>query len=82
MTTDERPSGLLLPLLLLGVLLLLISLVAVAALVPVFPCPSESGPSEDMNPCVHCNGHGRSTMFQQWYYLRYRRDLESTYITL
>ena len=82
MATDERPSGLLLPLLLLGFLLLLISLVGVAALVPVFPCPSESGPTENLEPCVHCNGHGRATMFQQWYFLRYRRDQESTWIWL
>ncbi len=47
-------------------------LVLVAALVPVIDCPDESHSREQLQPCPHCNGRGKSPPLQHWYYLRYQ----------
>jgi len=79
MTTETRTSGFWLPMLLLGLLVLLVTLVAVAALVPLLPCQESAGEEGLIEPCVHCNGLGRSTLFQRWNYLQFQRQKDLSF---
>jgi len=65
-------------LILLGLALLLIGSVTFAALVPVLRCPEHDQDRDlvNLNPCLICNGYGRSTLFQRWNYLRYEKQQE------
>ena len=60
-------------LILLGLAVLLIGSVAFAALVRVLRCPDHDQDRDliNLNPCLVCNGYGRSTLFQRWNHLRY-----------
>jgi hypothetical protein len=71
MTTDSRPSGVLLPLVILGLAVLLVGASAVAAFVPLLPCPQQSHPEDEVLPCFNCDGFGQSTLFQKWNYRRW-----------
>jgi hypothetical protein len=82
MRTVDRSGNLLLSLFCAGVLLAFVFLVVFAALIPVLPCPEGGEVSEELNPCPHCNSHGRATWFQRWNYLRFAQDRESWYIYL
>jgi hypothetical protein len=77
MTTDPRPSGLLLPLLILGFAVLLVGGTAVAAFCPLQPCPQRKNHGEEVSPCFNCDGYGSSTLFQRWNYRRwYEQQLQ------
>jgi hypothetical protein len=71
MTTDARPSGLLLPLVILGLAVLLVGGAAVAAFCPLEPCPQRNDHGADVIPCFNCDGFGWSTLFQKWNYRRW-----------
>jgi len=78
MTTDASPRLLLLSLVLLGLAFLLVSAVAFAAFVPLLQCPEHDQERDrhELNPCLGCNGYGRSTLFQRWNYRRYEQQQE------
>lgn len=84
MSADASPKILVLSLILLGVSFLLIGAVAVAVLLPVLPCPyhSSTQDTEEPDPCMGCNGYGRSTLFQHWNRVRYEQQREPYLIKL
>jgi len=71
MTIEPRPSGLFLPLLILALAVLLVGGAAVAAFVPLQPCPERKDHGDEVLPCFNCDGYGRSTLFQRWNYRRW-----------
>jgi len=84
MTADASPKLLILSFAFLVVAFLVISGVAIAALVPLLQCANHDQDQqfEEPCPCLECNGYGRSTLFQRWNTLRYERLRESTFIKL
>ena len=84
MTADASPKLLLLSSGFLVLALLLISAAAIAAFVPLLPCTSHDRDQqfEEPDPCLECNGYGRSTLFQRWNKLRYDKQREPFQIKL
>ena len=78
MTTDDRLRPVMLALLILAIAVLLVGGTAVAAFVPLLPCPERNTHEEELIPCFNCNGFGRSTLFQKWNYRQwYEQQLEN-----